>query len=396
MTKPKEMFVGRQPIFNRQNDVYGYELLFRGGFEPNIAEFDSETEATATVVNNSIMGFGLDDLVGNHKAFINFPQSYFHAEAELCFSPENIVCEVLENVQPTESVLQGLDKLKKEGFCFALDDFVFKKEFIPFIKLSDYIKIDIETLNLTKLPLILQKIKSITSAKLIAERVETSEQHQICMDAGFDYFQGFYFAQPEIISGAKLDIARQSLMELLNKLTDEDIMLDELVEIIAKDVGLSHKLLKLAAQYRTRNMPSFSTLKEVVVLFGFKRVKSWAAMISMSSLHDISPETFNVARIRAIFMRNYAQHKCLDQIDAYYLTGLFSVLDTILHLPMEKALSQLPLSTDIVEGILHGTGEHGKLLNLVKTFEQGSPDQSNPVTVPIYLKSVKESYFATS
>lgn len=390
------MFVGRQPIFDRKSELFAYELLFRGGFNPNEAEFDSATEATATVVNNSIMGFGLEEIVGNDKAFINFPQSFFHPDSELCFSPENIICEILENVEPTEGVLQGLDKLKKQGFTFALDDFVFKQKFIPFIKLSDYIKIDIETLSLEKIPLILKKIKGITTAKLVAERVETKEQLQVCMDAGFDYFQGYFFAKPEIISGKKLDITRTLLMELLSKLTDEDIMLDELVDIIAKDVGLTHKLLKLATQYRTRNMPTFSTIKEVVVLFGFKRVKSWAAMISMGGLNDISPETFNIARIRAIFMRNCAQHECLEQIDSFYLTGLLSLMDTILGQPMEKALSQLPLNDDIMNGILNNEGDHGRLLDLIKSFEHGDPDQSNPAIIPIYLKSVKESYFVGS
>lgn len=385
-----EFFIGRQPIMNRESNLYGYELLFRGGFDPNEAVFDSGQEATAAVIHNSMMGLGLENIVGQHQAFINFPESFFLSTETPCFSSDNIVVEVLEDVPPTEEVIAGIKVLKEQGYMIALDDFVFKKRLVPLIQLADIIKFDVQYVKPENIPALFTKVKQITNVKIIAERVETKEMFEVCKQAGADYFQGYYFAKPEVISGKQLNVGRHNLILLLEKISDENLHIEQLIEIVERDVGLTHKLMKMAEQYRSLNMPEFSSLRDVMMLFGLKRVQSWATLVSMSILDDIVPEVFNLARTRAVFMRSLAQHESRGAVDSYYLAGLFSMLDVILQQEMEDALKQLPINEEIKYGICKGANSYGELLNIAKQFESASDHSINSDHVKLYMKALSE------
>ncbi|MGC9386842.1 MAG: EAL and HDOD domain-containing protein [Hydrogenovibrio sp.] len=390
----EELFIGRQPILDRHHQVYGYELLFRNGYHPMRAQFDCDQDATATVVHNAMMGFSLDELVGDAKAFINFSEAFFDPDMEPCFSSHRVVCEVLETVPVNDTTVAGIRNLKEQGFQIALDDFVFKAEFIPFIRLADIIKIDIEGMKPEKIPLLVQKIRHIAKVKILAERVETRAIYDVCRLAGCDYFQGHYFARPEVVSSAKLSVSKGHLLLLLRRLAQENIPLEALEEVVRQDVGLMHKLIKLASQNRTVGMPEFETLHQVLTFFGLRRVQSWASMISMSLLDDVVPEVFNIARTRAIFMRLCAEHEKLENPDSYYLAGMFSLLDVILKKPLLELLEALSLNRKIVNGILREEGEHGRMLQMVKSFEQSRSESLDQVYRHLYVRALKESHNA--
>lgn len=391
-----KFFVGRQPIMDRTGSLFGYELLFRGGYQPNVAIIESANSATAEVLDNSMMGIGLDQLVGNKKAFINFPQAYFSGIDKFCFAKDNVVIEVLEDVEPTEEVVRTLRDLKSHGYIIALDDFVFKKKFIPFIQLADIIKFDIQGVKLENIKPLFQNVKKMAQCKILAERVETRDQFQHAAEAGADYFQGYYFAKPEIISGQKLGVGQLSLLRLMEKIVNPNIPLEQLVEVIEADVALSHKMMTIAKQYRTAKMPRFVNLSEVVVLFGLKRVQSWAAMLSMTKATDVVPEVFNMALMRAAFMRKYAEKERLKSPDSFYLAGLFSLLDVILKVDLPSALEKLPLEEHLSEGILNEVGEIGKALNIAKRFEAQHHQDVTQFHRAIYFESMQEVAQATA
>ena len=382
-------FVGRQPILDGNNHIYGYELLFRGGLTPTTAEFDNANSATATVIRNAMMNVGLTELVGDAKAFINFPEAFFLEAKEPIFHHAQTVIEVLEDVPPTEQVVASIKYLKELGYTIALDDFIFKKRFVPFIQMADIIKFDIEHVKPEKLKPLFDKVKSMTNVIILAERVETKEMFEHCKAAGADLFQGYYFAKPEIVTGKQLGVGKINLMLLLEKIVDASLHLDDLEKVIEMDVGLSIKILKMADQYRSARMPSFSTLKEVLSLFGLKRVQSWASMIALTSLDDVIPEVFNLARLRAIFMRNVAHDESLMNVDTFYLAGLFSMLDVIMGQTLEEALSHIPISDAIKAGLLDGQGEYGRLLNIAASFEANRADKFQEYAT-FYFNALKE------
>lgn len=388
----EDLFIGRQPIFDTNNNIYGYELLFRGGLANNASGIESDDEATATVVHNSMMGFTLEDLVGDARAFINFPETFFTPDVDPCFSTHRIVCEVLETVPVNDDTVAAIRMLKAQGFTIALDDFIFAKEYIPFIQLADIIKIDIEGMSKEKITLLISKVRKICQAKILVERVETKDIYQACLDAGCHYFQGYYFAKPEVITGRKMSVSSTHLFELLRRISNETISLEELEKIISQDVGLMHKLIKLAVQHRTSNMPEFDTLKQAMVLFGLKRVQSWATMISVDAMEDVLPEVFETAKTRAIFMRRCAEHEGLPNADSFYLAGMFSLLDVILHKSLEDAIAKLSLNEMIVNGLLHGQGDYGRLLAMVRAFEQSQSESLDKVYSQLYMESLKENH----
>lgn len=385
----EDFFLGRQPILDSQNKIYGYELLFRNG-HANFAEVESATCATATVIRNAMMNIGLPELVGSAKAFINFPQEFFIAMREPCFHPSQAVIEVLENVKPTDEVVASLKHLKAQGYTIVLDDFIFKKQFVPFIEMADIIKFDVQHIQPDKLKGLFDKVKSLAKVKILAERVETKEMFDHCKAAGAELFQGYYFAKPEIMQGKRLNVRKIHLMQLLEKFSDGNAHFDDLEKIIERDVGLSVKVLKMADQYRSPVVPDFSTLKEVVMLFGFKRVQSWATMISMTALDDVIPEVFNLARLRAVFMRNVAEYEGLPNVDSFYLAGLFSMLDVFTGQTLQDALSQIPINAEIKQGLLNGQGDYGRLLQLARRFEKNEADLCQEYAL-IYLNSIKEA-----
>ncbi len=385
----EDFFVGRQPILDVNHNIYGYELLFRGGLKPNQAQFDSDSQATATVICNAMMHMGLSQLVGNSKAFINFPEEFFFETHAPCFHHSQAVIEILETVEPSEEVIESVRYLKEQGYMIALDDFIFNKKFIPFIKMADIVKFDVLEIAPQNLKPLFEKIRKLKDVTILAERVETKEMFEQCKAAGADLFQGYYFAKPEVVTGKKLSVAKVHLLELLQKVVDESLHLDDLEKIIEKDVGLSIKLMKLAKQYRTSTMPDFSSLKEVLMLFGLKRVQSWATMLSMTALDEVLPEVFSLARLRATFMRNVAQQERLPSVDSFYLAGLFSMMDVIVGQEMEQALGHLPLNDQIKQGLLAGEGEYGRLLNISKSFEMNRADQYQDYALT-YFEAIKE------
>lgn len=385
-----EFFIGRQPIMDRDSQLFGYELLFRGGYDPNEAVFDSADDATAAVIHNSMMGMGLDNIVGDRFAFINFPENFFLDRDAPCFTNDRVIVEVLEDVSPSNEVIEGVRLLKEQGYTVALDDFIFKKRLIPLIELADIIKFDVQYVKPENIKALFAKVKQITQVKIIAERVETKEMFEVCKEAGADYFQGFYFAKPEVVSGVQMNVARHNLLLLLEKISDDNLHLEQLIEIVERDVGLTHKLMKMAQQYRTRNMPDFSSLKDVMMLFGLKRVQSWATLVSMSVLDDMVPEVFNIARVRAVFMRSLAQYQGLGNIDSYYLTGLFSMLDVILQQEMEEALEHLHINEEIKSGIGKGENSYGQLLSVARQFEDTEFTNQDEELVKLYMSALSE------
>lgn len=389
----EHIFIGRQPIFLANSELFGYELLFRNGFKPNAAvPMASGSEATATVINNAMMHFGLETIVGEAKAFINFPEAFFTKQITPCFSHKNTIIEVLEDVSPTQEVIEAIKSLKSLGFTIALDDFVFRKKLVPFIQLADIIKFDVQYVKLENVGELFRRVRKVSNFKIVAERVESLEMFNACRDAGADYFQGYFFAKPEVLQGQKMGVGRQNLMLLLQKITDDSLHLEDLEKIVERDVGLVHKIMKLAEQYRNRDMPKFTTLREVMMLFGLKRVQSWATLLSMSAIDDLMPEVFNLARTRAIFMRSVAEKMSLKQVDSFYLTGLFSMLDVVMKKTLADAVAELPVSDVIKNALLAGEGEHGKLLKLARSFEGAPktfPNQSQ--YAKIYLAAIEES-----
>jgi EAL and modified HD-GYP domain-containing signal transduction protein len=267
-----DIYVGRQPIFNRKMEVVAYELLFRGNTQDNHAMIIGGDAASAQVMMNVFGEMGLSEVLGEHKGFINFTEGLLLREYQPFFPRKKVVIEVLEDVKVTPQLIASLTKLKEMGFTIALDDYIFNPELIPLERFADIIKVEILAVGPKQLVEHTKRLKA-QGIKLLAEKVETREQFEFCLKLGFDYFQGYFFAKPKIIEGKRLPNNKLTILELLSNVYDPDVYMHSLSKIISKDVSLSQKLLKFVAETSGPDV-QIASIHDAVLRFGLNRLKS--------------------------------------------------------------------------------------------------------------------------
>jgi len=371
------VYVARQPIFNRELQVYAYELLFRSGDRHNSAAVTEDDSATAQVVVNAFAEIGLVNLVGRQKAFLNFTEQFLLAENSSLFPINQVVIELLETIHPTPAVISAVRSLRDKGYTIALDDFFYSDEFKPLIVLAHIIKIDILAVGVRQLPQHVQAIRRTNAnVRLLAEKVETLAQFELCKALGMDYFQGYFFARPQIVKGHGLANNKLAMLNLLSSVYDPDIDMSELAEIIGHDVGLSHKLLAFVRSYPGNESIHINSIKDAVLRFGLQKLQSWVSILVLSGKDDKPPELFKTALIRARFTQLLAENAQLPMRESFFMVGLFSCLDALMDADMVSLLSNMPLHPDIKGALTDQSGVMGDALKCVLAIEQGRVEQT--------------------
>ncbi len=364
-----DAFIGRQPIFDRDIKVYAYELLYRHGFVDK-AVIEDDDAASSTVLVNMLLEIGLDSLVGNHKAFCNFTRGFLLQEQDLSFVADRLVVEVLESVAADDEVLAAVRGFIERGHMIALDDFVYREDLRPLVELADMIKIDVMDLGMDGVAQQAELIRQVKPVKLLAEKVETREEFSRCLDMGFDYFQGYFFSKPIVVTGKKLPPARVAMLRLLAELQNPDVSMERVEEIIQQDVNLSVKLLRQVNSSYYNLISEVTSIKHAVVRVGLQHIRTWASVLMMGSVSDKPDELMTMALIRGKMCEILAQqHKFPDET-SYFTVGLFSLLESLLDAPMEHILEGLPLSQAINDALLRGEGTRGQVLRCVQEYEQ--------------------------
>ena len=364
-----DIFVARQPIYNKSNILIGYELLYRAG-DTDVAEFTDGKVASSEVILNSFMNVGLDGLVGSAKAFINIPEELVIDES---FSPmfENqTVLEILEDIIPTAEVVAGVKRLKEQGYGIALDDFKYTPEHEPLLELTDYVKIDVVEFDMDK---VVQQLKYIEkfSIKLIAEKIETQEIYESCEKLGFDYFQGFYFCKPQLVKKKHTPSNKIVVLNILNKLENPDYDLDDVENTLALDAVLTFKILRYVNSAAFAQRKEIESIKEALILVGGKTIKKWATLILMTQLMEGKPQAlFVTALVRAKMCELIAEHQG-ENSEQMFTIGLLSLVDALMDIPMVELLDELALSAPVKLALLDYDGESGWILKNVIDYEKG-------------------------
>ena len=393
MSQLIDIFVGRQPIFNRNLEVIAYELLFRNGSKNNHAMILGGDAASAQVMMNVFGEMGLEEVLGEHKGFINFTEGLLLREYQPFFPRKKVVIEVLEDISVSPALIMSLTKLKELGYKIALDDYIFNPELEPLERFADIIKVEITQVGPKKLAEHAARLKA-QGILLLAEKVETREQYEFCVKLGFDYFQGYFFAKPKIIEGKRLPNNKLTMLELLSKVYDPDIDMHSLSDIISKDVSLSQKLLKFVAETNVSGV-QISSIHDAVLRFGLNRLKSWASMLVLSGVDDKPIELFTTALTRAKFCELVGGKIGKASVDSYFTVGLFSCLDAVMDTHLSGMIKKLGLEKSIESALLEEQGDLGHVLTMVKGLEQGRTDFFVPDSITatevsaLYLKAME-------
>lgn len=394
MSELVDVYIGRQPILDKSQNLYAYELLFRNS-ENNKADILGGDSATAQVMLNAFGEIGLTEVVGNAKAFVNFTETLLDPKYSAFFPKNHIVIEVLGTVNFNNALMTNLIKLNQAGFKVALDDFVYHPDLKPLRKYASIIKIDTQRIGPKALPAYIESFRE-TGVKLLAEKVESLDQYEFCRNLGFDYFQGYFFAKPRIIQGKRLPMNQIHVLSVMDKVYQPDIDMRHLSEMIAEDVSMSQKLLKYASTTLGQNR-MVTSIHDAVMQFGLERLQSWVSMIALSGVEDKPVELFKTALTRAKFCELVGQGNRDFTPETYFTVGLFSCLDAVMGQEMEVLLKQIHMSPPITMAILNRAGILGETLDMAIAMEQGRtdfepPQGKTPIEISgLYVRAMKEA-----
>ena len=362
-------FIGRQPIFDRDLGVYAYELLFRGSGEAQAAEFTDGEQATSEVVLSTFVDLGLERVVGDTRVFINCARAFLTAEERLPFPRDKVVFEVLEDVEPTPEVLAGLERLVRQGYQLALDDFLYDERHRPLMELAHMAKIELPKADREALPGVVKKLRA-HGLKLVAEKVENYQEFELCRELGFDYFQGYFLSRPKVIQGRRLTANRLAVLELLAKVNNPDTSPEELARVLSGDVTLSYRLLRLVNSAFFGLPRRVDSIRQAIVFLGQKVLKNWASLLVTAGVEDKPRELSRIAMIRARMCENIARESGGGDPDLAFTAGLFSTLDALMDLPMEEIVDQLPLGEPLRDALLRREGAAGQVLHWTLAYER--------------------------
>ena len=367
-----EIYVARQPVFNKNKRLYGYELLFRDGLSNAFPDIDGDT-ATSKLLSNSFFSIGMNQLTSGKTAFINFPQSLLLKKVPMMFPSEKMIVEVLEDVDPTEQVISACNEIAKAGYSLALDDFVFKNEIRPLIELADIIKIDFMLTPIDEIQKIVNRFER-KNIKLLAEKIETYEDFKNALSMGFLYFQGYFFSKPEIISGKEIAPYKITLLQIVGEANKKDCSFEKLEKLINRDVSISYKLLRYINSAFFKRAREISSIKHAIVLLGEMEVKRFISMVATAELASDKPDELvraSIIRARMCELLGLHSHNGAD-ISELFLMGLFSLIDAMLDNNMEDIMQSLPLSKNIKQALLEEKGDLADYLKLVSSYESAN------------------------
>lgn len=389
----REVFVGRQPIYTRQLDVFAYELLFRSG-EVQQASFMDGNQATAHVLVTTFLEIGLDAVVGPHVgAFVNFTRDLLLHDYSLVLPPGRVVFEVLENVPVDVDLLEMLRRLAAQGYTIALDDFLYHDHLQPLVELADIVKLDVLATDRATLAAHVQLLRQY-DVQLLAEKVETQEDFAYCKDLGFTYFQGYFLCRPDLVKGQRSPTSRLTLLTLLAKLHDPQVEFGELEALISRDASLSYKVLRMANAACYAQLQKIDSIHQALVRLGLTFLTTIVSLVCLANIDDKPHELLIIAMVRAKMCERLAQLTQQGNRASLFTVGLFSVLDALLDRPMSEILQALPLAEDLTQALLHHQGVLGATLHCVLAYERGQWDEvitcgmQHQVLVSAYLEAI--------
>lgn len=390
-----DIFVARQPIFNNDIEVVGYELLYRDSEKNFFNTTITSNVATSILLMNTYFHFGIENLVGDKTAFINFGAHLINAEIPQLLSTKNVVIEILEEIEPDKQIIEKFRKLRKDGYTVAIDDYIVDyphKEVLPFCQIM---KVDF--LNNTK-----EEIRQIVhtygkQGKLfLAEKVETKAQYDFAKDLGFHYYQGYFFAKPDMVKSKDLSVSAGQYTRLIEALYRKDPDYKEITSIIEIDVILTYKLLKVVNSNFSLGT-QITSIHHALSILGIDAFTKWLSLAMVQNLGKATnSEVVKLAMVRSKMLELMGQKSALlrGHEEELSLLGILSVIDILLQEPMEVIIEKLPISSEIKKTFLREESLFLYPYELCLAYERGEFGhiESYSDTVDYHVKELAEDY----
>ena len=369
-----DVFLARQPIFDRNNRIFGYEILYRDGTKNAFSPEADQDFASGNALTRCFLNFGLSSLTNGTRAFVNFTSEFLKNDIATIFPKEQLVVEILETVKVDDGIIAACTALKNAGYTLAIDDFTVQPGYDRLIPLADIIKVDFKQSPPDEQRAIVRRYAR-NGLRFLAEKVETIEEHRRALAVGYDYFQGYFYARPEMNRTKKIlpfAHTRQMLMQCLNEPTPD---FDEITRLIESDLAFSYEILRLVnSAYFAQRIP-VTSVRRAVVMLGLEELRKWMYIIFLTDVEKGKPsEIVLTSMVRGRFMENLAGSAGRPGFRHTAMTvGMFSLLDVLLECSMEEAIESMNFS-DEVRHVLCGNTTEGFLAQCYQTvlsYEQG-------------------------
>ena len=264
------------------------------------------------------------------------------------------------------------------GYQIALDDFQINSEAIKLLPYADIVKLDVLALGQLMTVDHFEKLSNINGLKLLAEKVEDHETYNYCLDLGFDYFQGYFFAKPDLINGRRIKENKQVLLRLMGMLNNPDVVVDEIEQTLTLDPVLSFKILRLVNSASMGLSNRVESIRHAITIIGLERLRSWLMLVALASLSD-KPEALSLKALEYAKMCERLVEKIHGAEHARngFCLGLFALLDAFLDVPMETIVPNLSLSHSLTQALMGRQGEYGMLLAIAEALGEGRWDDIN-------------------
>lgn len=366
-------FVARQAILDSKGSPLGYELLFRTSIENRFPDIDAEL-ATRRLMAEQFLSQKIEDLVADSLCFVNFPSALLREDMTDTLQKNQLVIEVLETASPDHALLESVKSIKERGLKVALDDHIPNQAWEMFFPYIDFIKLDLRQTSIADCQKLINRCRLYPHIRFIAEKVETQQEFIDAKAIGFDYFQGYYFQQPQVISRRILTTDEMTAFELLSAISHDDIDYDRLVELFSRDLSLSYYLLRyvnnLHTGYRHR---SIDNLRNAVVFLGHHQLRRFTALMMTAYVSkNKNVELHRLSMVRAKWSELLAINICPYLQEDAFICGLFSLLDVLLERPMADILPHLSVTEPVREALLEQKGQLGFLMALMQDHEQAN------------------------
>ena len=368
-------FIGRQPILDLKQEIVGYELLFRAAGHHTTAQFESQAQASASVIANALSEFGFQEVLGDKFGFLNITAGVLHSEMLELLPIGQSVLEILEDIELDDNVRLRCQQLKAQGFMIALDDHVYSPEHAAFYKFVDIIKVDLMATDPDELPNIAAQLRKYP-VRLLAERVETIEQFEQCVKYGFELFQGYFFERPVVLGKKRIDPSGLAMMKLMQQLS-EDWDIDEVENTFRENPTLTFNLLKLVNSVMFGMREKIKNLRHAIMMLGINQLRRWVQLALFAGKDDrgLNSPLLEMAAVRGrlmelLTMQRSGLPRTSDIVEASFMAGILSLLDVLFETEMEEIVTSLNLSDEVAEALLTRSGPLGQLLLLTEKLEK--------------------------
>ncbi|MFC3094855.1 EAL domain-containing protein [Alteromonas sediminis] len=392
-------YVARQPIFDVNKEVFAYELLFRDGKSNCFPDIEPD-EATSKIIADSHLSFGIEEITNGKLAFINFHQNTLLYRFPTSLDPKTTIVEIVETVNVDPELIKACKHIRGLGYKLALDDYDGSGQWDAFLPFTSIIKFEVDAFDDVLMESMVSDLKS-KRTQLVIERVETMEQFERYKAMGFDYFQGYFLARPEIIRHKKIGASTLAMMDLLSETAVSPLNFEKINGIFERDAALTYKLLRFINNPIFDKSHKITSLRHAFNYMGEIELKKFIALLALANLSESEPQELMVmslvrAKFCEITMKFVSQGE--DTI-AGFLTGLLSLMDTLTGQEMTTIIGKIPIDQSVKNALCGEDGELKDCLMFVKAFENAHWNSVKSIASPypikqtqlhaIYIESVK-------